>query len=90
MSTMSWIIPAIGIAGFVSGYLLRSYVSHRRHVRARRARYRLASGHRTLAPIKEDETNQPSSAASAPLVPADAASLQPDPVAGSTISAQRL
>jgi hypothetical protein len=73
MSTMSWVTAAIGFAGFLSGYLLRSYVSYRRRLRARRARYDLPSGHRTLMPIEEAQGAKLSSAESAPLVPADAA-----------------
>jgi hypothetical protein len=73
MNTMSWITFAIGFAGFLCGYLLRSYVSYRRRTRARRARYELATGHRTFAPAEEAEAAKLSSAQSAPLVPADVA-----------------
>jgi hypothetical protein len=73
MSTVTWITVAIGFAGFVCGYLLRSYVSYRRRKRARRARYELATKHRIFAPAAEPEAAQPTSAESVPLVPADPA-----------------
>ena len=73
MSTITWVIPAIWIAGFVSGYVLRSYLSHRRHMRARRARYEVPTGQRTLASMEQVAPAQLCSSESASLVPADAA-----------------
>ena len=73
MSTITWIIPAIWIAGFVSGYVLRSYLSHRRHMRARRARYEVPTGQRTLARMEKVGPAKLYYSESASLVPADAA-----------------
>ena len=68
MSTITW-LTAIWIAGFVSGYGLRSYVSYRRRTRARRSRYERPSARRTLAPIEEPKPAELAPEKAAPLVP---------------------
>ena len=37
LANISWITPMVWIAGFVAGYGLRSYVYHRRRLRAQRS-----------------------------------------------------
>ena len=71
MSTITWLIPTIWIAAFVSGYGLRSYVSYRRRTRSRRSRYERPSVRRTLAPIEEPKPAELAPEKAAPLVPVD-------------------
>ena len=73
MSTISWIMPAIWIVGFVTGYGLRSYISFLRRALARRLRYEVPPARRTLAPVEETEAAKLPSGESSRLVPEDVA-----------------
>jgi hypothetical protein len=48
------IMLAVGAAGFVAGYALRSHLSHQRRMNARRSRLHVPSSGRTLDPPDTD------------------------------------
>jgi hypothetical protein len=47
------VVLAVGIAGFIAGYGLRSYLSNQRRRRARRARFDIPGSGRTLDPPED-------------------------------------
>ena len=51
--TLGIVVLAVGIAGFVAGYGLRSYLSNQRRKRARRARFEIPGSGRTLDPPED-------------------------------------